>query len=58
MNMWKALTQLVLKWACMHNWKLHQEIREERRANGELLKSWYMHTFICTKCGKFVRRKV
>ena len=52
--MWNALIKLIEKWSCMHDW----DVYAERTITGPGESRYFMHTFICKKCGKFNRREV
>jgi len=52
-----ALKQLILKWACMHDYQI--EVRESVKsyAGFGFYETYDIYTYKCTKCGKFKQIK-
>ena len=56
--MLNILKQLLEKWACKHKWGVYAKRKVENSDSNGNMGLYYMHTFICEKCGKFKRIKI
>lgn len=50
----ELIKNLLRKWGCMHEWEFYKE----RTVVTEFGGRYFLHTFICKKCGKFKQKNI